>query len=168
MLTILERLRAHCFPTTYKTHFISKPEQHHRMIRHQYCPCNISWIELYAFFCQTLLKLQLVSRCGRVVVNTWRQQFFYTPSPCTQQQIKFSKQDDWRSWMEFFILLRTWMLLCHPAKYSQKCRPTSEQSIGRQKPLNCLYEGLLVNYKSDCCICYFAVHFWDSLCFTYF
>ena len=78
MLTILERLRAHFFPTTYKTLFISKPEQHHRMIRHQYYPCNISWIELYAFFCQPLPKLQLVSRCGRVVANTWRQQFFFT------------------------------------------------------------------------------------------
>ena len=103
MLTILERLRAHCFPTTYKTLFISKPEQHHRTIRHQYCPCNISWIKLYTFFCQPLPKLQLVSRCGRVIANTWRQQFFYTPSPCTQQQIKFSKQDDWRSCNEIFL-----------------------------------------------------------------
>ena len=40
--------------------------------------------------------------------------------------------------------------------------------VGRQKPLNCLCEGLLVNYKSDFEFCYFAVHFWESFCFTYF
>ena len=28
--------------------------------------------------------------------------------------------------------------------------------------------GLLVNYKSDFEFCYFAVHFWESFCFTYF
>ena len=76
MLTILERLRAHCFPTTYKTLFISKPEQHHRMTRHHYCPCNNSWIELYAFFCQPLPKLQLVSRCGRFIATYGANSFF--------------------------------------------------------------------------------------------
>ena len=167
MLTILERLRAHCFPTTYKTLFISKPEQHHRMTRHHYCPCNNSWIELYAFFCQPLPKLQLVSRCGRFIATYGANSFFFSSSE-SMQQIKFSKHGDWWSYNGIFILLRTWIMLCHPAKHSQKCRHTSEQSTGRQKPLNCLCEGLLVNYKSDFNFCYFAVHFWESFCFAYF
>ena len=167
MLTILERLRAHCFPTTYKTLFISKPEQHHRMTRHHYCPCNNSWIELYAFFCQPLPKLQLVSRCGRFIATYGANSFFFhPPSPCSKSN--FPSMVIGEVTMEIFILLRTWIMLCHPAKHSQKCRHTSEQSTGRQKPLNCLCEGLLVNYKSDFNFCYFAVHFWESFCFAYF
>jgi len=165
MLTILERLRAHCFPTTYKTLFISKPEQHHRMTRHHYCPCNNSWIELYAFFCQPLPKLQLVVDVS-LQIHGANSFFFFTPTYVTA--IKFSKHGDWWSYNGSFLSCFVLELLFRPAKYSQKCRHSSEQSTGRQKPLNCLCEGLLVNYKSDFEFCYFAVHFWESFCFAYF
>ena len=173
MLTILERLRVHCFPTTYKTLFISKPEQHHRMTRHDhhYCPCNNSWIELYAFFCQPLPKLQLVSRCGRFIATYVANSFFFAhpPSPCSKSN--FPSMVIGEVTMGVFYLasyLNCCSVLQSSSEYSQKCRHTSEQSTGRQKPLNCLCEGLLVNYKLDFNFCYFAVHFLESFCFAYF
>ena len=109
MLTILERLHAHCFPTTFKTLFISKPEQHHRMTRHHYCPCNNSWIEPYAFFLTTTSEAPI--SCGRFIANTWRQQFFlfYT-------YVRNSNQIFQAWWLvklqwEFFILLCTWIVV---------------------------------------------------------
>ena len=166
MLTILERLRAHCFPTTYKTLFISKPEQHHRMTRHHYCPCNNSWIELYAFFCHPLPKLQLVSHCGRFIATYGANSFVFILRAHAANQIF---QAWWLVKLQWNLYFASYLNYVVPScKHSQKCRHTSEQSTGRQKPLNCLCEGLLVNYKSDFNFCYFAVHFWESFCFAYF
>jgi len=75
------------------------------------------------------------------------------------QQIKITKSFDWLSSSLNFHFASYFNFVACPENHSQNV-DTSEQSIGRQEPLNCQCEGLLVSNKSE-------FYFLHIHCFTF-
>ena len=137
-IIILESLSLRFVPLTYQTHFNLKPDQHHRMLLFNInnCPCGYSLgetINLTLVFFTESSNFTNIRRIAVCFVDTcW-----------LREPTIFRRVSYWSANTEtkFCNVLDS---LCLASNAVPKLSHSSGQSIGRQEPLNCLCEGLLV------------------------